>query len=160
MSIRVTQTQQFIVREALEASGADPRLADPELIDDIIRAILVIEEGQMQAYMLRGFKWSCRSRNRREPFNVARDQQELQQSVEHFHQRIEQMPGEATRRIRGNRARRLKKMVREAEFLQEFVGQQLLNLKQRRRGIFHGDAENWFGEVRQLHGAEPQVDAA
>lgn len=111
MAIHVTETQRLITKAALEASGADQNLQNPAIVDDIVRAMLVIEKGHMQAYMLRGFNWSYRSRNRRDPLNTFLDRHNLETAVEVFQSSIDSAGGEAARRIRGNRARR----VREAE---------------------------------------------
>ena len=112
MTIHVTQTQKLIAEAALAAAGADDRLRDPVLIDDMIRAMLVIEEGRMQAYILRGFKWSNHSRNRRDPLGTFLDRHNLDRAVEAFHGTIEEATGEAARRIRGNRARRQREFER------------------------------------------------
>jgi hypothetical protein len=160
MTINVTQTQKLVAEAALSAIGANEMLRDPANIDTLVRAMLVIEGAHMQAYMLRGFNWSCMSRNRREPLEVARDRAELDQSVEWFHQSIDQARGEPARRIRGNRARRLKEMVREAEHLQQYAGQQLRELKMWRRGIFNLDAANWDGAPHQQRVGRPDEDAA
>lgn len=111
MAMHVTETQRFIIKTALQASGAHPNLQDPEIIDDIARAMLVVEKGRMQAYVLRGFNWSYWSRKRRDPLNTFLDRHNLDTAVEVFHSSIDSASGEAARRIRGNRARR----VREAE---------------------------------------------
>lgn len=111
MAMHVTETQRFITKTALQASGAHPNLQDPEIIDDIVRAMLVVEKGHMQAYMLRGFNWSYWSRKRRDPLNTFLDRHNLDTAVEVFHSSIDSAGGEAARRIRANRARR----VREAE---------------------------------------------
>jgi hypothetical protein len=111
MAIYVTQTQKLVAEAALSAVGAHNLAQNPETIDDIVRAMLVIEKGHMQAYMLRGFNWSYRSRNRRDPLNTFLDRHNLETAVEVFQSSIDSAGGEAARRIRGNRARR----VREAE---------------------------------------------
>jgi hypothetical protein len=112
MTIHVTETQQFIVRAALEVSNADERLLDPKLIDDMIRAMLVIEGSGMQAYMLRGSKWSHRSRYWQDPAKATQEREELGLCVEWFQEHIDQARGEAARRIRGNRARRQRELER------------------------------------------------
>ncbi len=160
MTIHVTKTQQFIVRAALEVSGADARLVDAQLIDDIIRAVLVIQEGGMQAYMLKGFRWSCSARARREPRQVSRDTEELQECTEWFHHYIDEASGEAARRIRGNRKRSIMKMVQEAQHLQRFAGQQLQELELRRRGIFNPAVANWDEGPRHLPMFHANEDAA
>jgi hypothetical protein len=106
MTIHVTETQKFIARAALEVSGADERLHDPQLIDDMIRAMLVIEGSGMQAYMLRGSEWSHRSRFWQDRETAIQQRKELGMCVESFLQYIDQARGEPARRIRGNRARR------------------------------------------------------
>jgi hypothetical protein len=160
VEFRVTDTQRFIARAALAASGADERLDDPKLIDGMIRAMLVIEQGHMQAYMLRGFNWSHRSRFWQDPEKARRERAEFLECVEGFHQYIDQVPCEAARRIRGNRKRRIKEMVQEAQHLQQYAGQQLRDLEQRRRGEFNPDAANWDEAPRQLHLGQPGEDAA
>jgi hypothetical protein len=112
MTIHVTETQQFIVRAALEVSNADEGLLDPKLIDDMIRAMLVIEGSGMQAYMLRGSNWSHCSRYRQDPAKATQEREELGLCVEWFQEHIDQARGEAARRIRGNRARRQRELER------------------------------------------------
>lgn len=153
MTIHVTETQRFILRTALDVSGADERPHDPGLIDDIIRAMLVIEEGRMQPYMLRGFNWSCSSRSRREPLAVSRDREQLERSVEWFHQRIDAAGGEPARRIRGNRARRFKQLLQEAQEMQEAADQQVRDLLLGRRNL-HRNPANRDEEPRRLHAVE------
>lgn len=153
MTIHVTETQRFILRTALEVSGADERLRDTDSINDIIRAMLVIEEGRMQPYMLRGFNWSCRSRGRREPQVVSRDIEQLERSVEWFHQHIDAAGGEPARRIRGNRARRFKQLLQEAQEMQEAADRQVRDLLLGRRDVFHRNPANWDEEPRRLPGA-------
>lgn len=160
MTIHVTETQKFLVRSALEVSGADERLTDPKLIEDMIRAMLVIEQGRMQAYMLRGFNWSCISRNSREPLAVSQDKDELERSVDWFHEHIDHAREEPARRIRGNRKRRIRKLFLDAQHLQRYAGQQLRELEQRRRGVFNPDAVNWYGVPRQLPVGYLDEDAA
>jgi len=106
MTINVTQTQKLVAEAALSAVGANEMLRDPANIDTLVRAMLVIEGGHMQAYMLRGFNWSYRSRNRQDPLGTFLDRHNLDRAVEAFHGTIEEAKGEAARRIRGNRARR------------------------------------------------------
>ena len=118
MTITVTQTQKLVAETALSAVGANDMLRDPDTIDTLVRAMLVIESGHMQAYMLRGFNWSNRSRNRRDPLGTFLDRHNLEQSVEIFHGTIDGARGEAARRIRGNRARRQReeqRMIAEYE---------------------------------------------
>lgn len=153
MTIHVTETQRFILRTALDVSGADERLRDPDLIDDIIRAMLVIEEGRMQPYLLRGFNWSCSSRSRREPLAVSRDREQLERSVERFHERIDVAGGEPARRIRGNRARLFKKRLREAQEMQEAAEREVRDLLLGRRNL-HRNPANRDEEPRRLHAAE------
>jgi hypothetical protein len=160
MTIHVTETQQFIVRTALEVSNADERLLDPKLIDDMIRAMLVIEGSGMQAYMLRGSKWSHRSRYWQDPAKATQQREELGLCVEWFQEHIDQARGEAARRIRGNRKRRIREMVQEAQHLQRYAGQQLRELEQRRRAMFNPDAANWDEAPRQLPLGHPDEDAA
>lgn len=111
MTIHVTKTQQLIAHAALQAVGAPENLRDPAVVDHVIRAMLVIQEGRMQAYMLKGFNWSCNVRKRREPVNAFLDRHNLERAVEAFHLSVVGAQGEAARRIRANRARR----QREAE---------------------------------------------
>lgn len=112
MTITVTQTQKLVAEAALSAVGANDMLRDPDTIDTLVRAMLVIEGGHMQAYMLRGFKWSYRSRNRRDPLGTFLDRHNLDRAVEAFHDTIDGARGEAARRIRGNRARRERELER------------------------------------------------
>lgn len=128
MTIHVTETQRFIAISALEAIGADDRFSDLAVIDDMIRAMLVIERGGMQAYILRGFNWSCNSRQLRQPFEVKRDQQNLDHSVEWFHEYIDRARVEPARRIRANRRRRIRALIREAQLLQGDVNQRMQEL--------------------------------
>lgn len=155
MTIHVTETQQFILRAALEVSGADERLRDPDLINDMIRAMLVIEEGRMQPYMLRGFNWSCSSRSRREPLAVSRDIEQLDRSVEWFHRHIDAASGEPARRIRGNRARRFKQLLQKAQEMQEAAERQVRDLILGRREVFPRNPANWDEEPLRL----PDADA-
>lgn len=150
MTIHVTKTQQFIARAALEMSGADERLLDPKLIDDMIRAMLVIEAAGMQAYMLRGHNWSSRSRCWQDPVKARQERAHLELCAEYFTRYLDQAQGEAARRIRGNRKRRIREMFQEAQQLQRDAGQQLRELEQRRRGVFNPDAANWDEAPRQL----------
>ena len=122
MTINVTQTQKLVAEAALAAVGADDLARDPGAILDLVRAMLVIEQGHMQAYMLRGFNWSNRSRNRRDPLGTFLDRHNLDRAVEAFHGSIDGAQGEAARRIRGNRARRQReedRMMIEAELQRE-----------------------------------------
>lgn len=112
MTIRVTQTQKLIAEAALAAVGANDLLKDPESIENVVRAMLVVEQGHMQAYMLRGFNWSYRSRNRNDRLGTFLERHNLEKAVEAFHGTIEGARGEAARRIRGNRARRQRELER------------------------------------------------
>ena len=160
MTIHVTETQKFLVRSALEVSGADEQLLDPKLIDDMIRAMLVVEGSGMQSYMLRGSEWSHRSRYWQDRVKATQQREELFMCVEWFNQSIDQAHGEAARRIRGNRKRRIKERIQEAQHVQHYAGQQLRELEQRRRGIFNPHAVNWDQEPRQLPVGRPDEDAA
>lgn len=160
MTIHVTETQKFLVRSALEVSGADERLLDPKLIDDTIRAMLVVEAAGMQAYMLRGSNWSHRSRYWQDPDKAQQDRADLLLCTERFEAYIDQARGEAARRIRGNRKRRLRELVQDAENLKRYAGQQLRELEQRRRGVFHPVAANWHEAPRQLPVGHPDEDVA
>lgn len=131
MTIHVTQTQKLVAEAALAAVGADNLASNPEIIEDVVRAMLVIEQGHMQAYMLRGFTWSNRSRNRRDPLGTFLDRHNLDRAVDAFHDSIDGAKGEAARRIRGNRARRQRdedRMMIEAE-LQRQQRQEARRLK-------------------------------
>lgn len=150
MTIRVTQTQKLIAEAALGAVGADNLASNPEIIEDVVRAMLVIEQGHMQAYMLRGFKWSHRSRFLQDPEKVRGERAELDQSVAWFQRHIDEAQGEAARRIRGNRKRRIKEMFLEALQAQRYAGQQLRELELRRRDMFNPEAANWDEEPRHL----------
>ena len=112
MTINVTQTQKLVAEAALAAVGADHLAEDPAAINDLIRAMLVIEKGRMQAYMLRGFNWSYRARYWQDPEKVRLERSELDETVEWFHGHINAARGEAARRIRGNRARHIREMDR------------------------------------------------
>lgn len=129
MTITVTQTQKLVAEAALSAVGANDMLRDPDTIDTLVRAMLVIESGHMQAYMLRGFNWSYRSRNRRDPLGTFLDRNNLDRAVEAFHDTIDGARGEAARRIRGNRARR----EREEERMIAAQVQERLERQQARR---------------------------
>jgi len=160
MTIHVTATQKFITRVALEVSGADERLLDPQLIDDMIRAMLVVEASGMQSYMLRGSEWSHRSRYWQDPIRASQQREDLFKCVEWFNQSIDQGRGEPARRIRANRTRRIKEMVREAEHMQRYAGQRLRELEQRRWGVFNPDAANWDQVPHLLPMGRPDEDAA
>lgn len=160
MTIHVTETQKFLVRSALEVSGADERLLDTNLIDDVIRAMLVVEAAGLQAYMLRGSEWSHRSRYGQDPAKAQQDRADLLLCTDHFSAYIDQARGEAASRIRSNRKRRIREMVQEAQHLQRYAGQQLRELEQRRRGVFNRDVANWDEAPRQLPVGHPGEDAA
>ncbi len=160
MTINVTQTQKLVAEAALAAVGADHLAQDPTAILDLVRAMLVIEQGHMQAYMLRGFNWSYRSRFLQDPEKVRRERAELDQSVEWFQRHIDEAQGEAARRIRGNRKRRIREMVQEAQHLQRYAVHQLRELEQRRRGMFNPEAANWDEEPHHLPMGLPNQGAA
>jgi hypothetical protein len=160
MAIYVTQTQKFLVRLALEVSGADERLCEPKLIDDMIRAMLVIEQGRMQAYMLNGFKWSCASRNRREPLAVSDDRDQLERSVDWFHQYIDNVRCEASRRIRANRARLAKEWEQYPRELHEDEDWEMDDRYPDRDDPMHADHANWDEAPRQLPVGHADEDAA
>lgn len=160
MTIHVTETQKFLVRSALEVSGADERLLDQNLIDDVIRAMLVVESAGMQAYMLRGSDWSHRSRYWQDPAKAEQERADLLLCRERFEAYIDQARGQAASRIRANRKRRIREMVQKAQHLQRYAGQQLRELEQRRRGVFNPDAANWDEAPRQLPVGHPGEDAA
>jgi hypothetical protein len=129
MTIHVTETQKLVAEAALAAVGADHLAENPEAVDQVIRAILVIQKGGMKSYMLNGFKRSCMSRNRRHPLEVARDNAVLDESVEQFHGQIAYSNTKAARRIRYNRAR----MIKELNYADpEWKREQLLLLREGR----------------------------
>jgi hypothetical protein len=120
MTINVTQTQKFVAQAALAAVGADHLAENPAAVDQVVRAILVIQQGRMQGYMLNGFNWSCSVRKRREPVNAFLDRHNLEEAVKTFMASIDGAKGEAGRRIRGNRARRRREADRlVAKYLRE-----------------------------------------
>ena len=142
MTIHVTQTQKLVAEAALAAVGAHDTCRDPAVIEDLVRAMLVIEDGRMQAYMLRGFKWSCCSRGAQNPLGVAREMDDLTASVDWFHHYIENARGEAARRIRGNRVRRIKQVENDAERLQQLAARQRQNFLLRLPRLNDGVAAN------------------
>jgi hypothetical protein len=148
MTIHVTQTQKLVTEAALSAVGASEMLRDPAIIDTLVRAMLVIQAGGMQAYLFKGFKRSCMSRNRRQPEQVTREVEVLEASVHWFHEVIGQARGEAARRIRGNRARRIKQLEQDAENWQREAARQREHLLRLCNGRFNQDAVNW-NEVPQ-----------
>jgi hypothetical protein len=113
MNFTITETQRLIAAAAL-ASVSD---ANSDPVDDFVRAMVVIQRGGMQPYFLQGFKWSCNARSRSEPERIRWDVEVLDQAVEQFHESIDNARGQASRRIRGNRARRIKAKVTEARNL-------------------------------------------
>ncbi len=149
MTINVTQTQKLVAEAALAAVGADHLAQDPEAVDQVIRAILVIQKGGMKSYMLDGFQRSCMSRNRRHPLEVARDNAVLDASVELFHGHIGHSDTQAARRIRYNRSRLIKALSNAHP---EWKREQLLRL---RAGFFflnvanedqQPDPQRWVGD--------------
>lgn len=135
MKFQVTKTQKLIIATALAAVDADLDHANQGVLEDVARAMLVIQSGGMQAYVLNGFEWSCRVRGRREPERVAEDRSQLGEAVLRLHGAIDEAKGEAACRIRGNRARRIREIEREAEALREQADLRRVILRARRNGM-------------------------
>ena len=133
---RVTDTQKLIVAEALRSVGRVVNGPDDSLVVDVASAMLVVEKGGMQPYFLGGFKWSCSSRSRDNPEQVRADVESLEEAVDTFHQGINVARGEAARRIRGNRSRRIRALEREAQ--RQLVEAQLQRFALRQRLIGGG----------------------
>lgn len=146
MTFHVTKTQKLIAEAALASvGGAAPVLRDPEIVELMVRAMVVIEKGRMQSYMLRGFDWSCRSRGPQNSLEVDKDVDDLTNSVELFHHHIENARGEAACRIRANRVRRIKEIEENAEVLQQLAAQQRHNLLRRLPRLNDREAANLNG---------------
>lgn len=149
MTIHVTDTQKLIATVALSTAGIPVGHPDDPLVADFVRAMLVIEKGGMQSYILNGFNWSCRSRGQHRR-QVLEELAELEQATEFFHQGIDTAHGEGARRIRGNRVRRIKEVERQAEHLQLQADLMRLEAGERRMGNRRRRIEAWMQEQDRL----------
>lgn len=123
---RVTETQRLIADAALQAVDLyrDENVpSNDQLVEHVARAMLVIEQGGLQAYFLKGFQWSCRARARREPDQVREGVMALDQAVDAFSHSIASSRGRAASRIRGNRRRRLVALERDMGWISLDEGQ-------------------------------------
>lgn len=114
---RVTQTQKLIAAKALGAVTQQEVHPDDPRIDDFARAMVTIQNGHMGGYFDRGTLWSLASRAQREPVQVAQERFDLDSKIDDFQRAVRTATGEAARRIRENRARRLRDEIREIEEL-------------------------------------------
>lgn len=112
---RVTQTQKLIAAKALGAVTQQEVHPDDPRITDFARAMVIIQNGRKGAYFSQGTSWSLASRAQREPVQVAQERFDLASKTDDFEQAMGTATGEAARRIRGNRARRIRAEIREIE---------------------------------------------
>ena len=113
---RVTQTQKLIAEKAIEAiwePNFSTKTSKERLIDIVARSVVTIQAAGMGAYYHRGTQWSWRSRNRREPQQVAAEQMALNHTVDCFNFGLDHARGKAACRIRENRARRERQLEAE-----------------------------------------------
>lgn len=116
-TFRVTQTQKLIAAKALAAVTQQEIHPDDPRIDDFARMMVIIQNNQMGAYFDRGTLWSLASRAQREPVQVAQERFDLDSKSNDFQRAVRTATGEAARRIRENRARRLRAEIRETRAL-------------------------------------------
>ena len=114
---RVTQTQKLIAAKALEAVTQQEVHPDDPRITDFARAMVTIQNGQMGPYFAQGTNWSFASRAQRQPVQVAQERFDMESKIADFQQAVRTARGEAARRIRENRMRRLRAEIREIEEL-------------------------------------------
>lgn len=115
-SLRVTKTQRLIASNALAAlqgDRCDGEFSKEELTDLFCCMMVTIQAAGMGAYYHRGTQWSWRSRNRREPQQVAAEQMALNHTVDCFNFGLDHARGKAACRIRENRARRERQLEAE-----------------------------------------------
>lgn len=125
---RVTQTQKLIAAKALEAVTQHEVHPDDPRIDDFARTMVIIQNGQMGGYFGQGTYWSLASRSQREPVQVAQERFDIETKVDAFQQSVANARGEAARRIRENRARRLRAEIRSLIDLRDDLGQDVEEL--------------------------------
>ncbi|MGR3507166.1 MAG: hypothetical protein ACU0B7_15010 [Paracoccaceae bacterium] len=118
---RVTQTQKLIAVKALEAVTQQEVHPDDPRIDDFAQTMVIIQNGQMGGYFGRGFYWSLASRAQREPVQVAQERFDMEIKVDILRDGIARSHGEAARRIRQNRLRRIRDEIREIEELMLYL---------------------------------------
>ncbi len=116
VEFRVTQTQKLIAAKALETILQEPVSPEDPRVENTARTLVVIQTGGMGAYYREGLQWSHASRARMEPEQVAQEVIDLEGKVATFQDRIDRSQGDAARRIRGNRVRRIRDEIR---FLEE-----------------------------------------
>lgn len=122
LNFRVTDTQKLIVEKALESArgpSSIDRLSKEELIERFVRMMVIIQSAGMGAYFHRGLQWSWRSRNPREPQQVALEALSLQFATDCLHVGLDHAKGKAACRIRENRARRERELIAEPGLLPE-----------------------------------------
>ena len=116
-TFRVTQTQKLIAAKALEAATQQEVHPDDPRIHDFVQAMVIIQNGHMEAYFAQGTNWSLASRAQREPVQVAQERYDMETKIGDFHQAIATAQGEAARRVQENRRKRIREDIREIEEL-------------------------------------------
>lgn len=114
-NFRVTQTQKLIAANALGAVTQQEVHPDDPRITDFARMMVIIQLGHKGAYFGKGTSWSLASRAQREPVQVAQERFDLASKADDFEQAMRTATGEAARRIRENRSRRLRAEIRRIE---------------------------------------------